>query len=227
MPSERFRILKRSVSELRRHLIPKKIDPTGTYCWIDKVEVRAEAYRVLVHAEIEAYLEDRAIEIARAAWSSWKASRYVTTVTLHLIGFSGRQMDDPVKTLVAPDKNKEKSWPERKYIDDRLGKSVTGYIRFLQKENHGIREANLLSILVPIGVLLDDLDENLVLGLEELGLLRGRVAHTSIELRAADGVDPKAELDRVNDLLDKLLNLDDMLCDLHLQAAIALEPDAP
>ncbi len=208
MPSSRFRKMKASVGELRRHLLPKTIEPTGSYAWQDKVERRAEAFRMLVHAEIEAYLEDRAEEIASSAWNAWCAERKVSVVTVHLLGFSGREMYGPVKTIDAPTDNKKKAWPEKKYLDDRLSRSVTGFIHFLRTENHGIREANLLSIVIPLGIEVDKIDGDLIFGLEELGQLRGRVAHTSLIARASDGVDPKGELDRIRLLLGKVSVLD-------------------
>lgn len=60
MPSKHYSDLKTSIRSLRRHLLPAKFDPTGTYR--DRVFTGVVAFRVLSHAAIEQYFEERSID---------------------------------------------------------------------------------------------------------------------------------------------------------------------
>ena len=59
--SSRFRTLTKELNRLERQFLPK-INPTGIYS--DRQLALTIAYRVLAHAEIEAYLEDRVQKVA-------------------------------------------------------------------------------------------------------------------------------------------------------------------
>src|ERR1700746_382487 len=85
MASARYRQLARRLAELRAHLLPIEFSPTGVYA---KHELdKARAYRVLVHAEIEAYLEDSARRIANESLKQWKATQKARSVIVSLVSF--------------------------------------------------------------------------------------------------------------------------------------------
>ena len=63
--SDQFKATTKSVNALRRELLPRKFDPTGDYT--DRVRTRAAGFRLLVHAEIEFYLEQISISAAQRA----------------------------------------------------------------------------------------------------------------------------------------------------------------
>jgi hypothetical protein len=66
MPSDHLRLLRERVEGLRNHLLPTPFDPTGTYSDEAGTQIRALAFRVLAHAELETYFEERVVEIAKS-----------------------------------------------------------------------------------------------------------------------------------------------------------------
>lgn len=94
--SRRFRDLERELSRLKKQFLPK-ISPTGLYS--DRKLSLTIAYRVLAHAEIEAYLEDRVWEIALYAKNKWASERLASRTLISLLAFSGQEMELPPETL--------------------------------------------------------------------------------------------------------------------------------
>ena len=71
--SERFNILEQELNSLRANFLPARFDSEEGYS--PKEIALATAYRVLAHAEIESYLEERALDIVQNAltlWNSWR-----------------------------------------------------------------------------------------------------------------------------------------------------------
>ncbi len=209
MTSSRFRTLATRVKELRRLLLPAKFDPTGTYSDPERVSTRAVSFRVLIHAEIEAYLEDRVLEIIKTAKAAWENGRHVSVVTIHIIGFSGVNMDRPPETLTTTEANKLKDWHAKVVIDDRFAASATDLYRRISKDNHGIKEKHIMAMLIPVGFDMTKCDDAFLQAMTAFGDDRGLIAHTSGVVRQA--VDPRDEYNRVMWLTKALEVIDEEL----------------
>lgn len=229
MASQRLQQLISRIAELRTHLLPTDFSEVGDYEQSDQVTVKALSYRVLSHAEIEAYFEDRVVEIAKNAIGSWKQSQHLSRSLLYLVSFSGRELCRPPRSLTSPTGNKEKEWPT--YLDpsQRLRDCATSYVQAVQMENHGIREHHLLSMLLPVGVDYLALDPVFIADLDSFGRRRGEAAHTSSNLlQVRQGVNPKDEhavverllkgVEPIDEILDNLLN-DACAPSTHTEAA--------
>lgn len=201
MSSERLLQLKAQLSTLREHLLPDPFEETGLYEHHERVATSALAYRVLAHAEVEAYFEDRALEVVNKARLAWEKNSHISKVSLCLIAFSGRTMALPPESLEPPSDNKRKIWPELLDIGKRLKPVFTAYNSFVRTENHGIKEKNLLSILLPIGIEHSSLDPAFLADIESFGSMRGHTAHTSSRAAVRRAVDPKEEFNRIESLL--------------------------
>ncbi|PTQ79215.1 hypothetical protein C8R21_13235 [Nitrosospira multiformis] len=208
MPSERFLQLQDQLRLLRTHLLPDQFDPTGTYDNYECVAIQSLAYRVLAHAEIESFFEDRALEAATLAHSAWESGRRVSHIAFCLLGFSGREMSLPPPTLEAPTDNKRKTWPSLVDIDKRLLPVISDFHQFIRSGNHGIKEKNLLSMLLPIGIEPKKIDSAFLAEMESFGALRGLAAHTSGKMTAKQGINPAEELKRVESLMPGIEFLD-------------------
>ncbi|MFN7526376.1 MAG: hypothetical protein ACK5QA_02960, partial [Dolichospermum sp.] len=66
--SDKFITLRTQLNRLKNEFIPE-ISPTGLYS--ESQLSRTAAYRVLAHAEIESYLEERAWEVVQNAKTLW------------------------------------------------------------------------------------------------------------------------------------------------------------
>ncbi len=207
MPSSRLSTLQAQLQALREHLLPDPFEPTGMYEDAG-VYTRSLAYRVLAHAEIEAFLEDRALEAVTKARAVWDSDRHVSRVVLSLVAFSGKEMALPPDSLAAPNDNKAKSWPALIDINERLIPILSAFHRLVRNDNHGIKERNLLSLFLPIGLDHQKLDPAFLVAMETFGSLRGQAAHTSTNMSVQQAVDPAVEHKRVSDLLPGLISLD-------------------
>lgn len=208
MPSERFAQLEDQLATLRAHLLPDIFDPTGLYEQPEVISTRALSYRVLAHAEIETYFEDRTLEVVNSAREAWERKRFTSRVALCLTSFSGREMRAPPDTLQAPNENKKKAWTEHVDIDARLGPIWAAFHNYVRRENHGIKEKNLLALLLPIGLDHVKLDPGLLADLDSFGSLRGAAAHSSSRTSVKMATDPAEELRRVESLLGGIEALD-------------------
>jgi hypothetical protein len=224
MTSVRLSELREQVGRFRQHLLPQEFDATGSYENQDAVRIRTLSFLVLAHAEIEVYLEDRIVEIAKAAWRSWKDSMHLSRAAFSVLVFCGREMRSPPESLAPPRPAKEKEWLKHLEIGERLKVIVQEFIHTVLHHNHGIREKNLLSMLLPIGIHHGNLDVTFVADIDSFGKRRGEAAHSSSSTgQVRQAIDPKTEYDQVVDLLNGLeeidRELDQLLEDARKQAA--------
>ena len=210
--SARFRDLKRELIRLRKQFLPKIISPTGDYS--DRKIALTIAYRVLAHAEIESYIEDRVWEIALNAKRKWDNERKVNRTLISLIAFSGQMMELPPDTLNPVRASREIS-SNRIRIDEKIRLAINAFRKVID-QNHGLKEANLLALLLPIGIDADDLNSVVTLAtMNTFGEQRGLVAHSSVtSYRATQLPDPVSELSRIEQISQEMTQLDSLISDL-------------
>jgi hypothetical protein len=208
MPSERYLQLKEQIDSLRSHLLPTHFDSTGIYEDQNGVTTRALAFRVLAHAEIESFFEDRALEAVDGARAAWDRGKYVSRIAFCLLGFSGKEMARPPDTIEAPSDNKRKAWPALVDIGERFRPTLSAFHHMVRNENHGIKEKNLLSLLLPIGIDHQNIDPAFLADMDSFGTLRGVAAHSSRRTTATQGIDPSEEWKRVDSLMQGIASLD-------------------
>lgn len=200
--SPRFEELKKRISELDKHLLPGKPAQTGKYTKLQYDKIRG--YRLLTHAEIEAFIED----IARGAatkklrlWFRRKRTSYILfclTVSYH----TGWAENDNIGGLV----KSGVTYPKfKKSLNEILLKASAQYILSI-KENHGIKIENLKKILIPIGIDFSRIDPNWLTLMENFGRQRGEVAHSSIGMQKQ--IDPFDEKKIVDEILQGLNEID-------------------
>lgn len=186
MPTTLFNGLDKRVKTLGDRLLPA-ISPTGTYTDAQFDFVRA--YIVLVHAEIETYLEETALLLANTALKKWNAQGRVNRSTASL--------------LLHYDKSHT---PTPRDTATHINTAVIEFGRTV-RDNHGIREKYLWSMYLPLGVDKGEVSPTLIAELDSFGTARGRVAHLS-----ARGVkyppDPQSTRDQTSLLLDELKDFD-------------------
>ena len=205
--SPRFRTLTKELNRLKGQLLPK-FNPTGTYS--DRQLTLTIAYRVLAHAEIEAYLEDRVQKVAIDAKKDWDNKGKASRTLLSLLAFSGQIMELPPDTLT-PVRGTKLLLPERVKLDKKINLAITCFVKAI-KQNHGAKESNILALLLPIGIDSDDLDSVLIATLNTFGEQRGLVAHSSVSsYRTNQLPDPANELNRVEQITKGILQIDELI----------------
>ena len=194
--SQRFITLEQELTNLRENFLPRQFNLTGDYS--EREIALAVAYRVLAHAEIESYLEDRVLEIAQNALTFWNDKK--TTLTLvFLFAFSGLTLDKPPDSLNPGQRSQ--NLDDKVKFDKKLGKVFNSFCTAV-KDNHGIREKNILLLLLPIGIDSEDIDVIWLQEMDSFGKKRGDFAHQSAsKYKTEQPPDPENELKMVNRLV--------------------------
>jgi RiboL-PSP-HEPN len=208
--SARFRTLTRELNRLKKQFLPK-ISPTALY--YDRQLARTLAYRVLAHAEIESYLEERAWEVVQNAKTVWDTTGKTTRTLICLIGFSGLTMDEPPDTLT-PKKGSKTVKEEKIKISKKIDLALESFKRVIS-QNHGVKEDHILALLLPIGIDSDGLDPAWLATMNTFGENRGEVAHKSAtSYRTVQPPDPATELNTVKQITHELLKIDELINNL-------------
>ncbi|MCE2719802.1 MAG: HEPN domain-containing protein [Dolichospermum sp.] len=207
--SDKFITLRTQLNRLKNEFIPE-ISPTGLYS--ESQLSRTAAYRVLAHAEIESYLEERAWEVVQNAKTLWTKGKTTRTL-ICLLGFSGLTMDKPPDTLT-PQKGSKTVKEEKIKISKKIDLAVESFKRVIS-QNHGVKEDHILSLLLPIGIDSDDLDPAWLADMNTFGEKRGLVAHTSAtSYMTIQTPDPANELNTVTQITHELLRIDELINNL-------------
>jgi len=213
--SPQYQDLVREHAKICRDLLPKNFDPTGYYP--DSVLTSTLAYRVLSHAEIESYLEDRAFETALMATKAWKEKRKPSKTILGLLAFSGPNIESPPISVDLSQPTQPPSWEDKIQLSNRIESAMKVFSSAV-KNNHGIKENNIHRLLLPIGIELHELDPVLIADLNSFAEERGEVAHlSSRKYRTKQQIDPKYELARVKSIIVRLINIDQAIDKLLLE----------
>jgi len=199
MPSTRYRALEQRVQQLEKRLLPPT-SATGSYTPRQLDLVRG--YRLLVHAEIEAYLEDKVRACANASLRRFKADRRPRTVVMSLLAFHSPQKSVSVRQI------KEIYAGGLIHVEEMTAQATTAYNRAVSL-NNGIRESNILQLLLPIGLLCSEINSTWLSTTDSFGAKRGETAHTSFQAQVQP--DPVTEQATVKQILGGLLVLDERI----------------
>lgn len=208
--SDKFITLRTQLNRLKDEFLPE-ISPTSSYS--ESQLSRTAAYRVLAHAEIESYLEERAWTVVIDAKRAWDTTGKTTRTLICLLGFSDLTMDKPPDTL-----NRTRGNPDdhdkRLKISKKIALSVNSFRKVIDN-NHGVKEKNILALLLPIGIDTDDLDPAWLATMNTFGQKRGLVAHKSAtSYMTIQTPDPANELNTVTQITDELLRIDELINNL-------------
>lgn len=207
--SVRFRALERSLKTLKSHLLPSSLSATGNYTQAEYI--RAAAFRVLAHAELEAYFEDRVWDVALKSVQRLKSSGKSSRVVLALLAFSGLKLEGPPDQLSPPPGVGQNIWSEKVELENKLDAALAAFKRVIDG-NHGVREKNLLGLLLPVGVGPAELDATWLATIDSFGERRGTYAHRSYGAYGTTHVpDPGTELSTAETIVQGVHALDAIL----------------
>lgn len=154
--------LKRRIAFIETSYLPV-LKAAGNYS--DKEQDDIRAYLFLIHAELEYYFEEIARQKTDEALKKWIADHnYKSTILMSLSCFN--------KTNITSQK-----------IRERLHLVKNQYHQIINN-NHGIKEQNILDILLPLGVHYDDIDNTWLNTISSFGSQRGDVAHKSARVQS-------------------------------------------
>lgn len=194
--------MSRRITELRHNLLPAKFSPLGLYS--DRVYERTRAFRVLAHAEFEAFIEDRAIEVVTNAHLEWRRTGRIRPSLLGLMSHwdSSPQIPESLGDLG----DNSSKYPT---LAARIKVAKGHYSTYIKTRNHGIKEKDLLLILLPLGVTKQEINAGWINSTESWATDRGKVAHTSAKMQVQ--LDPRIELATVRKVRDGFRDIDKVL----------------
>ncbi len=198
--SVRYKALQARLTELRRHLLPQVIDPTAAYSTrqIDRVF----AYRLLAHAELEHCLEQLVTAAVAGAWAGYKVDRKPRTCLMALVAYYEGELGGPPKTLQPPPAPKGRLI----HLDDRINKAREHHVNFVIRQNHGMAERNVLRLLMPVGLGVQELDPAWLSEADAFSAARGTTAHQTGRIQQVP--DPGTELVIVRRVADGMRAID-------------------
>lgn len=213
--SNRFKELRSRLRELRLHLLPANFSPTGDYT--DRQQDRARGYRLLVHAEIESYLEDVSRETVTQAIRDWKTSNKPSNIIVSFLAayHSSWSVTEEIKNeeLIQIAKSRKNAKDSVVEVIDLAQKQFTQKL----KDNHGIKDKNFKTLILPTGIDIGSLDQTWLTNIDSFGTKRGEVAHKA--KRTQGTINPKDEFESVQALLNGIQDLDRKIVQMRSESA--------
>ncbi len=184
--SKRFKQLIRRIAQIETQYIPA-IRPTGDYSKKEQDDLRALLF--LVHAELESYFEEVAEHKVKATFINWKSTKRKSNILIALPAFVETKSTD-------------------NSLENRLQGSFSGYMQIL-KDNNGIKEPNLLKILLPLGIEYHNIDSTWLGIMSSFGSKRGDVAHKTAAVQSP--LDPLTIKNDIQLILAQITLLDESI----------------
>lgn len=173
MESREYKLLVKELQRIARIFLPP-VKPKGNYSTRDLLHMRA--YLLLVHAEIENYLENRCLRAAQQAIRQYP-NRKSSALLLAVYHPGAASMT----------------------ADSRVHNALRCYEGIVEK-NNGIGREDLLKLLRPLGVEESDLDPLWLQLIEDFKRKRGEIAHRS-RLAMQTNLDPVTICRDINAIL--------------------------
>ncbi len=165
-PTTHYEALVKSIDEMKPLI--RRVNPL--FCETPLQALKVRSYILLSHAALEEYLEDLCKNVAGIAVKKYRDESKITRALLGLI--SSGLLDD-ISIGKAKKKVKQDLFHD---IEIFAGEALTQFYNII-KNNNGIKKANQLSLLLPIGVDPESTDSATLAALDAFGTKRGDVAH--------------------------------------------------
>lgn len=197
--ARRSELVKR-IRRLVRRLLPA-IDPLVNYD--ESAEDSIAALAVLVHAELQHFLENRCLEVADKAVNTWHQDSRPRTTVISLVAYCHSEGSSALPSQLPSNK------PAVRVVVDAAKRHYSQLVH----RNNGVKEDDLIKLLLPIGVREHEVTVNLAASLDWLGSRRGSAAHSSYAHR--EWIDPQELSAVIVRILRELRNLDRRLLELR------------
>jgi hypothetical protein len=163
----------------------------------------ARAFVVLAHGVLEDYLEGICLEVVDAPLSAFKQDSRARTALLSLLTYRNVREAPPAALAKGP-------WHVREAL-----KESRDHLRKRAADNNGIKEKDVLALLLPVGLKESDFDAAWLAAMNELGGLRGNVVHRGRRPGAMTPVTPDDAQKAVARVLPALCRADARLIALR------------
>lgn len=200
MSSKFYKSILRREKVLRNKFINKRVynKPQTMYS-----QDMLKSYRILIHAELENYFENFSVQIAEKALEVWNNRKYISIVILSILAYCEYDFKNIGKRLNEIDSGND--------LNFRINKAISCFRENI-KLNNGIKEQDIIPIIVKLGIDYRMINQTLLSNLSAYGALRGDVAHKSYKVISI--IDPSDEVNKVNQIINELISLDELILKL-------------
>ncbi|KHT59690.1 hypothetical protein RJ44_08275 [Alteromonas macleodii] len=198
--------LEARLNDLRINLLPQTFDPMGNY---DAKSIDlAKGYMLLVHSEIEYYIESICHKFIDLQISKYSRDKIPTECALALMTYAKLEWDVNSEESIIPNIISSNT---KHTISTLLNKMLRSYNQIVNS-NNGIKTKNLQKLIAPTGMIeyFPDVEmENF----NSFGGNRGKLAHVSTT-HIGFTIDPSDQYNKLtNNLLPALKTFDEKLVD--------------
>ena len=154
--STEYSLLASNIYKLQKTLLPlQKL--TGAYT--EEEKIRIKTFRVMAHAELEFYFENRCMRVIEAT-KTCSNPRTRPKILASLKCYAAKK--------------------EGRYNTKKNDADVINEYRSKIKDNHGVKENNIYGICNPLGIPIEVFNPSLIATLDSYGSIRGFFAHNAI-----------------------------------------------
>lgn len=186
MPSLRLNLLNAGLARSAALFLPAARLSSGGYS-ADEVD-RSAGYVAIAHAEVQHFIDDRVRDLAIKAQQSFIGKGLMSQEIFAAVSYCAKPLEQ-VSNHDSANRQEEKvpqpaisAGPH--YFSRVLSSHALSALRFYEDEirtkNNGIKTANLLRLLLPLGIGSDKLHAKWLGKMDELGERRGRQVHKSL-----------------------------------------------
>lgn len=174
--SRNFKKLLSRINFLKEKILPEE-KVNGNYTKAEQDLIKS--FVLLSHAEIEFFLENLARDKVQYCFEKWKNTRKGSNCLISIISFCSHSIN------FSKDKDSAN-------LEHRMHRTVDFYLKSVLDANHGVKEKNILDILLPLGVELKQIDQTWLQTMNSYGNTRGKFAH--------EHIGPQEQIDRKTQL---------------------------
>lgn len=128
---------------------------------------KLRAFKLLVHAELESYIENSVLEVWSKCDTEWTIRKRVMTPLKFLIVFSASKFEANDQQLTR---------------EARITQILASF-KTVISSNNGIKRKDILKLVVPLGVDYSNIDQTWLTTIDSYGSSRGQVAHNSFSIQ--------------------------------------------
>jgi len=163
MTTAHFLNLEKSINELKRIYLPTL---ASTLLPSYEEQELARAFVAFAHAEMEYYVEEALKELVDVTLTAAAIGKF-SSATMAMLTFGNLDKQASGTTFLKP-----------RTVSTRIGVARSN-LRTVIKNNHGVRQANLCKMTVPLGLSKDKVDSVWLGDLETFCTARGMYVHVS------------------------------------------------
>lgn len=160
-------------------------------------QYKLQSYRLLSHAEIEFYIETLLLSKVKIEKKKFDQHGIISNCISHLFAYNKCDLPGTASRLTEISSKND--------IEYRINRVVNNY-EILVKRNNGIKEVDIIPLLVQVGIDYTQINQTLLNNLSSYGKYRGDTAHNSTKIQQL--INPRDEIEIVQQIISELNSID-------------------